>query len=341
MVLPWHEGSRRSFTHSSEMIAQIVIEDIESSPETSFLVKRGPGLSLASNGVRILIEESNRDQTRIKHLALSTAKKIRDCWVEDPCTDSFVIPEQPSSLLEYILSEEASQSIAENKIHRLLQEQGSQWLTRPPSWETLEFCATMTHAGHIIPPRDVGPGLDNMIWHVFGYKLLIVWEGSVKNYETIRRRNVYYHDMDLGWCLENLFGLKLSFLVHTYDKPNRGRVVIPGGSILYSISFTPCMHLSASYFLPSSFDTAMLKTKMLEDDLRSNTAWWYPSDWVQARILTHMSRDWWARYLIRNRHDVEVQTLGSVLEALGAAPPWEIFPDPYIYLLPPSCFPYI
>jgi hypothetical protein len=100
------------------------------------------------------------------------------------------------------------------------------------------------------------------------------------------------------------------------------------------------MHISANYFISSSFASAMEKTRILEDDLRMNSRWWYPYDWIRARASVHASRHWWAKYM------AEYEALGKeirecpVYEALGDPLPWQVFPERYLFLLPPSCFPY-
>jgi hypothetical protein len=208
----WGKKFRRDFFVSSKVVTDLIVQDLESSDDGSFLKERGPGLLLALDGNRPLppplFDQNNHIHGDVKHTALSAAAQIRDGWQAGYYAQGFTVLDQCHSLLSYVPSESTS-----NKILELISPQWNrnnirEWLTLPGT-EAPEFRVTMTHSGQITEPCDIGPGLDTIFYHVFGYKLFLIWEGSPINYQIIRRRQVYYHLLDLDWCLENLEGLKV------------------------------------------------------------------------------------------------------------------------------------
>lgn len=208
----WSDDGIHVFSEGSEEIAKIFISDIRTVPDY-FISSSTSTTSISIDGCPVnSLNERFKSTSSWRRTIVNAAQAIFDTHNLDPLGyfSGVSVPKERTSIVGYVLSSEGVGELTDGNYPEYFNDEpGFSWNGIVEYSSRMQIFLTATYAGNITHPHEDDPGVDSMIWHLFGIKLWLIWDASAENYQILLEKEGHNKASDLRWCLENLKGLKV------------------------------------------------------------------------------------------------------------------------------------
>jgi hypothetical protein len=207
----WDEGGLDTFSVDGREISLIILRDLETCRDRN-IQSASSGTSMTLDGIPV-----NDKDSRFSHKGswrqrlVQTMTGVMEGHDRNPSGDPQIRDNVYSSIIGYVLSSNATVEVNGGLEPNYFGNEKVVW--NRSAWQdqgdVMEVYVTATCSGHITNVHEDGPALDSMIWHVYGIKLWVVWDGTLENYEILKSKGDC-SALSLEWTFNNLKDPKVS-----------------------------------------------------------------------------------------------------------------------------------
>lgn len=204
----WDEEGEDTFEYTAKEITELVEEDFQSSPYRDIDVNLSEISVLHRNIAASKQPELWSTEKKWRDLLSDAIRDIREDYLRNPVGYSNEETVLGTTIFGHMLGRETVRKIGDEP--QYFNDSTFRWARskRQGSKDLMELWVTATCAGQVTAPHEDGPGPEAMIFHIFGIKLWVIWDGNEENQQTLSNHRTPWR-IDIKWAMKNLRGAKV------------------------------------------------------------------------------------------------------------------------------------
>jgi hypothetical protein len=208
----WDSDGEFTFQQNAREVVELVKKEFSACPYSS-IDPKGSHVSMCEAGE--LVTQDHRfakNEATWRETLLETIDDISRGYYQNPSATIGPVDMQSleRSIIGYTLWRNTAQELTKWSEPCYFSDPTLQFARSKKTGATdaMEIWLTATAAKQVTHPHEDGPGMEAMIWHVFGIKLWVIWDGSLHNQQALSDAPMPWQ-LDFEWAFQCLEGAKV------------------------------------------------------------------------------------------------------------------------------------